>query len=108
MLAIAAGTVWLGYLLFTYGLSQVGSQNYSFLDLAIPGRFTLGNPAPDASNAPGTPGGSVGAPLNTTTGVGGNPSTVKVCRNIATGENMGPVPASGKCPAGTRVSYLQA
>jgi hypothetical protein len=47
MLAIAGITAWLGYLVMTYGLSQVGGQNYSIGQLAIPGRFTLGNPAPD-------------------------------------------------------------
>jgi hypothetical protein len=51
MLAIAGVVTWFGYLVMTYGLSQLTGQNYSFLDLAIPGKFTLGSPAPDP---PGT------------------------------------------------------
>jgi len=54
MLAIAGITAWLGYLVMTYGLSQVGGQNYSIGQLAIPGRFTLGSPPP---NSPGAGGG---------------------------------------------------
>jgi hypothetical protein len=53
MLAIAGGVSWLGYLVMVYGLSQLAGQNYSFLDLAIPGKFTLGTPAPDAPSAGG-------------------------------------------------------
>jgi hypothetical protein len=54
MLAIAGAVTWVGYLVMTYGLSQLTGQNYSFLDLAIPGKFTLGSPAPDAPKAGST------------------------------------------------------
>ena len=114
MLAVAGVTSWLGYLLFVYGLSQVKGQNYSFLDLAVPGRFTLGNPAPDSSRAltgstPGGTGTGKGTlPLNPKTGQGGNPATYAICRDPKTGKNMGKVPASGVCPKGQIVSYLQA
>ncbi len=47
MLAIAGAVTWFGYLVMVYGISQLNGQNYSFLDLAVPGHFTLGNPAPD-------------------------------------------------------------
>jgi hypothetical protein len=49
VLAIAGVTTWFGYLVFVYGLSQLDHQNYSFSDLAIPGRFTLGTPAADVA-----------------------------------------------------------
>jgi hypothetical protein len=55
----------------------------------------------------GGPGSGV-TPYNPKTGTGGNPSSSTCCRSIVTGENMGPVPASGKCPVGQKVSYLQA
>ena len=47
MLAIAGVITWLGYTVLTYGLSQLAGGNYTIGDLAIPGRFKLGNPAPD-------------------------------------------------------------
>jgi hypothetical protein len=47
MLAIAGAVTWFGYLVMTYGISQLNGQNYSFKQLAVPGLFTLGNPAPD-------------------------------------------------------------
>ena len=47
MLAIAGAVTWVGYLVMVYGLSTVTGGNYTFGDLAIPGRFTLGSPAPD-------------------------------------------------------------
>jgi hypothetical protein len=47
MLAVAGVVTWLGYAAFTYGLSQTDGQNYGLLDLIVPGKFTLGNPAPD-------------------------------------------------------------
>jgi len=53
MLAIAGAVTWFGYALFVYGLSQVAGQNYGFKDITWPGRFTLGNPAPDPPG-PGT------------------------------------------------------
>jgi hypothetical protein len=62
MLAIAGGVVWGGYLLLVYGLSQLAGQNYSISMLAIPGKFTLGTPAPDV---PGSGGGGSG-PKQTT------------------------------------------
>jgi len=114
MLAIAGAVTWFGYLVMTYGLSQLTGQNYSFLDLAIPGKFTLGSPAPDAgstitgSTPGGTGTGKGTTPLNPKTGSGGNPTTATCCRDPKTGKNMGPVPASGICPNGQIVSYLQA
>jgi len=88
MLAIAGITAWLGYLVMTYGLSQVGGQNYSIGQLAIPGRFTLGNPAPD--------------PPGTTSTVPG--SGISNIGNAAPGPAKGgyvkPDPKTGKCPKG--------
>ena len=57
MLAIAGAVSWIGYLLGVYGLSQLAGQNYSIGQLAIPGRFTLGTPAPDVSTSGSIPGG---------------------------------------------------
>ena len=113
MLAIAGAVTWVGYLVMTYGLSQLAHQNYSFLALAIPGHFTLGSPAPDGPATPGSQPGGTGIgkgtqPLNPVTGSGGNPSLSTCCRDQKTGKNMGKVPASGVCPAGQFVSYLQA
>jgi hypothetical protein len=115
MLAVAGVVTWLGYLVLTYGVSQVAGQNYGFKDLAIPGRFTLGSPAPDSpghSLTGSTPGGTGTGPgtqpFNPKTGAGGNPSLNTCCRDPKTGKNMGPVPASGVCPNGQIVSYLQA
>lgn len=62
MLAIAGVITWLGYTVLTYGLSQLAGGNYTIGDLAIPGRFTLGNPAPDpkaGTTSPCQPGYSV-------------------------------------------------
>ena len=114
MLAIAGAVTWFGYALFVYGLSQVAGQNYGFKDITWPGRFTLGNPAPDSSRAltgsvPGGTGTGKGTlPLNPKTGQGDNPTTYAICRDPKTGKNMGKVPASGVCPKGQIVSYLQA
>jgi hypothetical protein len=66
MLAIAGVVTWFGYLVMTYGLSQLTGQNYSFLDLAIPGKFTLGSPAPDT--------GSSGSGSEGIGGISGNPT----------------------------------
>jgi hypothetical protein len=59
MLAIAGAVSWIGYLLGVYGLSQLAGQNYSIGQLAIPGRFTLGTPAPDSGSGGSGGGGSV-------------------------------------------------
>jgi hypothetical protein len=110
MLAIAGGVVWGGYLLLVYGLSQLAGQNYSIGDLAIPGKFTLGNPAPDKSLTGSVPGGTGTGPgtvpFNPKTGTGGNPTTYQVCRDKS-GANVGK-PVNGKCPKGQTISYLQA
>ena len=122
MLAIAGITAWLGYLVMTYGLSQVGGQNYSIGQLAIPGRFTLGNPAPDPPGvtAPGTHTGTpctqaqlnagwVNAQGGCTKGSSttpGSPNKYYYCRNNKTGENMGPY--TGSCPKGSTKTPLQA
>ena len=66
MLAIAGVVTWLGYLVMVYGISTVTGGNYTFSDLAIPGHFTLGSPAPDP---PSTGGGGEGIG-----GVSGNPT----------------------------------
>ena len=55
MLAIAGAVTWVGYLVMVYGLSTVTGGNYTFGDLAIPGRFTLGSPAPDPKGTGTTP-----------------------------------------------------
>jgi len=112
MLAIAGAVTWMGYLAFVYGLSQLAGQNYSIGDLAIPGKFTLGNPAPDQGALTGSVPGGTGTgpgtvPFNQQTGTGGNPTTYKVCRDNKTGAHNG-VPANGKCPAGSTLLYLQA
>ena len=111
MLAIAGAVTWMGYLAFVYGLSQLAGQNYSIGDLAIPGKFTLGNPAPDKGALTGSVPGGTGTgpgtvPFNQQTGTGGNPTTYQVCRD-KNGENVGN-PVNGKCPKGTYISYLQA
>jgi hypothetical protein len=55
----------------------------------------------------GGPGSGV-TKYNPVTGKGGNPSSYGACHSIITGENMGPIPASGKCPIGQRAVYKQA
>ena len=114
MLAIAGGVAWGGYLLFVYGLSQLAGQNYSIADLAIPGKFTLGNPAPDqptttpqqqlGTNAPGTS--SVGTtktpgtvPKGGTNSSGPTGQYARVCKDTKTGKLFTGV--GGKCPPGS-------
>ena len=131
MLAIAGAVSWVGYLFFVFGLSQLAGQNYSIGDLAIPGKFTLGNPAPDppGTPAPGTHtttpctaaqlaagwvnaqgGCTAGSP---TTGNGSTGSGRYACFDNATGANTGylkPYPGATltKCPKGSSKRPLQA
>lgn len=113
MLAIAGGVAWGGYLLFVYGLSQLAGQNYSIGDLAIPGRFTLGNPAPDnPTQAPTQQQAGVNAPVGSsgtnkpgTVPKGGTNSSgptgqyARVCKDTKTGKIF--TGANGKCPPGS-------
>ena len=106
MLAIAGGVVWGGYLLLVYGLSQLAGQNYSIGDLAIPGKFTLGTPAPDS---PGTGGGGGGGPPAwpigpanpNPSGGGPGPTGVSTCVN-SKGQTKPTV--NGVCPKGYTLS----
>jgi hypothetical protein len=89
MLAIAGVVTWFGYLVMTYGLSQLTGQNYSFLDLAIPGKFTLGSPAPDpkgtgSTTTPVTGGAQKGSGLQGPVPTGGGYATQAACEK-ATG-----------------------
>jgi hypothetical protein len=130
VLAIAGITTWFGYLVMVYGLSQLDHQNYSFLDLAVPGKFTLGTPAPDGPSTGGGGEGIGGVSGNPTpctkaqiaagytTGIDGNcngpanpaPSGSKgpgvgynTCINNKTGKAT---LVKGKCPAGTTASQI--
>jgi hypothetical protein len=130
MLAIAGAITWVGYLVMTYGLSQLDHQNYSFLDLAIPGRFTLGSPAPDSgSSGSGSEGiggisgnptpctkaqkaagyttgidGNCNPPANPAPGgSGGSAAGNNVCFNNKTGKSK---LFKGKCPAGWSASQI--
>jgi hypothetical protein len=97
MLAIAGGVSWLGYLVMVYGLSQLAGQNYSFLDLAIPGKFTLGTPAPDAPSTGGgstTPCSAAQLAAGYTNDSSGN-CQQGVKKNPKTGTNVGPGAGSG-------------
>jgi hypothetical protein len=96
MLAIAGITAWLGYLVMTYGLSQVGGQNYSIGQLAIPGRFTLGNPAPDPPSGGGGGGAKSLIPGGTTTMYKGQKINIGQC-----GDGSTPNAKTGKCKDGT-------
>jgi len=124
VLAIAGAVAWGGYLLFVYGLSQLAGQNYSIGDLAIPGKFTLGNPAPDgpASGASGV-GTSTSGPCTAaqiaagwvmasngkctkgSSTVPGSPNKYYYCRDNTTGANVGAF--TGKCPKGSTKTPLQ-
>ena len=84
MLAIAGAVTWVGYLVMTYGLSTVTGGNYTFGDLAIPGHFTLGSPAPDPPSTTSTVPGSVG----------------NAAPGPAKGGYVKPDPKTGKCPKG--------
>lgn len=107
MLAIAGGVTWLGYLLFVYGFSQVRSQNYSILDLAVPGKFVPGvppdSPGPTTKNNLPTPctkaqlaAGMIDTPVGCTTK---GTSTTGGCVSTSTGKPV----KSGKhgCPPGS-------
>jgi len=132
MLAIAGAVAWGGYLLFVYGLSQLAGQNYSIGDLAIPGKFTLGNPAPDGPSTP-APGTHTNTPCtaaqlaagwvnaqggctagSATTGTPGKPGSGRyACFDNSTGANTGylkPYPGATltKCPKGSSKRPLQA
>lgn len=55
MFAVGIGTVWLGYSVFYYGITQVQSGNWGFLDLTLPSRIaTLADVARD-NGATSTP-----------------------------------------------------
>jgi hypothetical protein len=107
MLAIAGAVTWFGYALFVYGLSQVADQNYGFKDITWPGRFTLGNPAPDPPG-PGTitgggvtlPKASKGSGVHGSTGISASGGVGAKCNK---GYNLLQVNTmkNGKCPAGT-------
>lgn len=111
MLAIAGGVAWGGYLLFVYGLSQLAGQNYSIADLAIPGKFTLGNPAPDAKgtgdlaqggNSTGKQQTGAANPVPSNGGTG--PSGFSICY----GPNGQSKPTlNGKCPQGWTLGSRQ-
>jgi hypothetical protein len=40
MPALGIGVAFLGYTLFYYGVTQVRGENYGFLDLLLPGKFS--------------------------------------------------------------------
>ena len=82
-------------------------QRSAMSSLWSAGSSNVNTPGGSQSMGLGGPGPNV-TPFNPKTGTGGNPSSSTCCRSIVTGENMGPVPASGKCPIGQHVSYLQA
>ncbi len=130
MLAIAGAVTWVGYLVMVYGISTVTGGNYTFLDLAIPGHFTLGSPAPDSpSSRSGSEGiggisgnptpctkaqkaagyttgidGNCNPPANPAPGgSGGSAAGNNVCFNNKTGKSK---LFKGKCPAGWSASQI--
>jgi len=106
MLAIAGGVALAGYLLLTFGLSQFAGQNYCIADLAIPGKFTLGNPAPDGPANTQTGGGKptqpgTGQPNPTPTTPGATIPGLTVCIN-SKGQTI--TVHNSKCPKGYQPS----
>jgi len=109
VLAIAGGVIWGGYLLLVYGLSQLAGQNYSIGDLAIPGKFTVGTPAPDVKGYQGAP--ELGTPPGSKSPNTPAGSQAAICLRNSDGKNMGkPTGTVGnyKCPKGSTLSSLQA
>ena len=70
MLAVGSGVAFLGYAILYYGLTQVQSGNWGFLDLVIPSRWT-----PEVAATPKDGGITTGSNSSVSTGT---PSTSAV------------------------------
>ena len=102
MIAIAGGVAWVGYWLFTYGLSQVMGQNYGLLDLAWPSRFPSSPPAAD-SGSPGGGGATAPCPPGYVVVAGRCVQSSKKSPSTTTGSNTKAQCAKTCKPPGTCV-----